>query len=83
MCNNFFDIGNSSKLIFCKKYPSENNSCKDLSKSLSEIEVYSQNTETKKKPGVTKSLLSKRDKTPEEKKRNLSRRSVNINTYHN
>ena len=28
-------------------------------------------------------LLSKRDKTPEEKKRNLSRRSVNINTYHN
>ena len=38
------------------------NSCKDLSKSLSEIEVYSQNTETKKKPGVTKSLLSKRDK---------------------
>ena len=41
------------------------NSCKELSKSLSEIEIYSQNSETKKKQVVTKSLLNKKEKAYE------------------
>ena len=41
------------------------NSCKELSLSLSEIEIYSKNSETKKKQNVIKVLLNKRDKALE------------------
>ena len=41
------------------------NSCKELSLSLSEIEIYSKNSETKKKQNVVKVLLNKRDKALE------------------
>ena len=46
------------------------NSCKELSLSLSEIEVYSKNSEAKKKQNVTKVLLNKRDKALEKVNRN-------------
>ena len=36
-------------------------SCKELSLSLSEIEIYTQNLESKRKQGVNKSLISKKD----------------------
>lgn len=41
------------------------NSCKELSLCLSDIEIYSQNNETKKKQGVSKVLLTKKDKALE------------------
>ena len=40
-------------------------SCKELSLSLSEIEIFSKNSETKKKQNVSKVLLNKRDKALE------------------
>ncbi len=41
------------------------NSCKELSLCLSDIEIYTQNNETKKKQGVSKVLLTKKDKALE------------------
>ena len=41
------------------------NSCKELSLCLSDIEIYAQNNETKKKQGVSKVLLNKKDKALE------------------
>ena len=40
-------------------------SCNELSLSLSEIEIFTQNLETKRKQGVNKSLIVKKDKALE------------------
>ena len=68
---NFNDNMNNSekfkKIIqnIISKQESYYNSCKELSLCLSDIEIYAQNNETKKKQGVSKVLLNKKDKALE------------------
>ena len=68
---NFNDNKNNSekfkKIIqnIISKQESYYNSCKELSLCLSDIEIYAQNNETKKKQGVSKVLLNKKDKALE------------------
>ena len=58
------------------------NSCKELSLCLSDIEIYAQNNETKKKQGVSKVLLNKKDKALEKVNRTQSE-YLNIATESN
>ena len=66
-CNSMKNTEKFQKIIqnIISKQDNYYNSCKELSLSLSEIEIYTQNLEAKKKQGANKALLAKKEKALE------------------
>ena len=66
-CNSMKNTENFQKIVqnIISRQDNYYNSCKELCLSLSEIEIYTQNSETKKKQSVNKALIAKKEKALE------------------